>query len=176
MKALAVTFALPLAGNAYALEHELPDPRTNPGSTDPAVTQENLAQTVCVPGYTKPVRPPTKYTNALKLKQLKEYGYERRNPKLFEEDHIIPLAVGGHPTDPANLWPQPWEGKWNARVKDKLEQYYHRKLCAGGDLKEAQGAFKGDWIAKFKKMCGDQPTAKCRNNRLGANMSVNGTV
>jgi hypothetical protein len=30
----------------------------------------------------------------------------------FEEDHFIPLAVGGSPRSPKNLWPEPYEGKF----------------------------------------------------------------
>jgi hypothetical protein len=83
MQTVTLALAFLLAGNACVVEHELLDPSASPGSTDPAVTQENLAQTVCVPGNTKTVRPPTKYTNALKLIKLRVFGYE-----------------------PANLWPQ----------------------------------------------------------------------
>jgi hypothetical protein len=35
----------------------LPDPWCTPGAIDPAVTQENLQETICVPDYSKSVRP-----------------------------------------------------------------------------------------------------------------------
>jgi hypothetical protein len=46
----------------------------------------------------------------------------------YEEDHFIPLELGGHPTDPRNLWPQPIE---QAKRKDRLELSLNRAVCAG---------------------------------------------
>ncbi len=43
----------------------------------------------------------------------------------YEEDHMLPLELGGHPTDPANLWPQSWDGENGAHAKDKLENKLH---------------------------------------------------
>lgn len=37
---------------------DVPDPRINPGSINPDVTQENIQYTVCVKGYTETIRPP----------------------------------------------------------------------------------------------------------------------
>jgi hypothetical protein len=42
------------------------------------------------------------YTNALKLKQMKQYG-ETGSPSEYKEDHFIPLELGGAPKDPKNL-------------------------------------------------------------------------
>jgi hypothetical protein len=80
-----------------------PDPNCTPGALNPDVTQENIAQTICVPGYTRTIRPPASYTSQLKVRQIVEYGYEDTNPADYEEDHFIPLELGGHPTDPRNL-------------------------------------------------------------------------
>ena len=38
--------------------------------------------------------------------------------------------MGGDNT-PANLWPEPYKGEWNAKVKDKLENELHRRVCNG---------------------------------------------
>ncbi len=46
----------------------------------------------------------------------------------YEEDHAIPLVLGGHPTSTDNLYPQAYP---EAREKDKVEQMLHRKLCVG---------------------------------------------
>jgi len=45
----------------------------------------------------------------------------------YEEDHFIPLELGGHPTDPRNLWPQPIE---QAHHKDQWELALNRAVCA----------------------------------------------
>src|SRR5437867_1147538 len=85
--------------------HGSPDlsrpPAETPGAVDPRVTQGNLATTVCVPGYTATVRPPSSYTNGLKVHQLLSPRYADKDPASYEEDHRVPLAVGGAPTNPA---------------------------------------------------------------------------
>jgi hypothetical protein len=69
----------------------------------------------------------------------------------FEEDHLIPLAVGGSPRSPRNLWPEPYKGKFGARVKDKLERFLHDRVCDGTvRLSKARRAFR-DWKAAFKR-------------------------
>src|SRR3954451_16047114 len=45
-----------------------------PGVVNPDVTQANIAATICTHGWTRTIRPPTDYTNALKLRQMREYG------------------------------------------------------------------------------------------------------
>lgn len=99
-----------------------------PGAINPAVTQATLAATVCVSGWTRTIRPPTSYTNALKRLQLDTLAYADRNPRHYEEDHLVPLSLGGHPTRPANLWPEP---RRQADRSDALELRLHRSLCNG---------------------------------------------
>src|SRR5436190_19305058 len=59
-----------------------------PGVANPDVTQETIGETICKGGWTKTVRPPTEYTNALKAEQMKTY---RRSGALsdYQEDHLI---------------------------------------------------------------------------------------
>lgn len=124
----------------------LPDPVCTPGVTNTEVTQENIFQTICVAGRTRTIRPPTSYTNALKLRQMTEYGIQDLSPSAVEEDHLIPLAVGGHPTDPRNLWPEPWDGPDGAHAKDRIENAFHRLMCSGQmTLDEAQRRSRTDW-------------------------------
>src|SRR5438093_2654548 len=85
----------------------LPDPACTPGAIDARVSQDDIGTTICVPGYTRTVRPSTAYTNDLKRKQIVEYGYADTNPADYEEDHLIPLELGGSPADTKNLWPEP---------------------------------------------------------------------
>lgn len=63
--------------------------------------------TICVHGWTKTVRPSDRYTDRLKERQILQYGYVDRNPRHYEEYHLIPLDLGGSPKSPRNLWPEP---------------------------------------------------------------------
>jgi hypothetical protein len=122
-----------------------------PGAINPEVTQANIQTTICVPGYSKTIRPPVRYTNALKRKQMAQY-HVYLTTKEVEEDHLIPLSVGGHPSSPNNLWPEPWTGPWNARMKDQLEVKLHNMVCNGEvPLAVAQQAFATNWIQAYQK-------------------------
>jgi len=121
-----------------------------PGAINPRVTQADIAQTICVPGWTRTVRPPAAYTDALKRKQMAE-RHETGSPRDYEEDHFVPLEIGGHPTDPRNLWPQPIR---EARLKDRLEQALNKAVCGGKmTLAAAQQCLMRDgWVACAKRM------------------------
>jgi hypothetical protein len=77
------------------------------GAINEAVTQANIQQTICVPGWTATVRPSPSYTNGLKAKLLREQGLPQADAAKYELDHLIPLALGGHPRKAENLWLQP---------------------------------------------------------------------
>lgn len=129
----------------------LPDLKCTPGALNDNVKQSNIKQTICVPNWTDTVRPPTSYTNKLKVKGIADYGYADRTLGHDEEDHLIPLAVGGSPRSPKNLWPEPYMGKFGARVKDKLERFLHNRVCDGTmRLSKARKAFR-DWTAAFRR-------------------------
>ena len=99
------------------------------------VTQENIKQTICVPGWTRTVRPAVEYTNALKVKQMRAY-HELGSPSDYQEDHLISLELGGNPTDPRNLWPEPYP---RAAAVDQIENDLNAKVCNGAlSLAEAQ--------------------------------------
>lgn len=150
--ALAITL-LPSAAIA-ATSWTLPIKSITPGAIDPAVTQSNIATTVCIVGYTKTVRPPVAYTNSLKRAQLSgSYSrYGSTNTKLFEEDHLIPLTLGGAPRDPKNLWPEPWD---MARKKDTLELKMHLMVCAGQiTLAKARSIFATNWYQGYQTYVG----------------------
>ena len=121
----------------------LPDPNCTSGAVDPKVTQANIHQTICVSGYTKTVRPSTNYTNKLKIQQITEYGYSDTTLKDYEEDHLISLELGGAPSDPKNLWPEPGG---SPNPKDHIENLCHKKVCDGGiTLAEAQKQISTNW-------------------------------
>ena len=71
-----------------------------PGVLNPAVTQATIRATICTRGWTRTVRPPVSYTNALKVRQLVQYGL-RGPPSAFQEDHLISLELGRQPDRPA---------------------------------------------------------------------------
>jgi hypothetical protein len=151
---------LALLAATPALAGELPDASRTPGATNPDITQANIGKTVCARGKwsTKSIRPPASYTNRLKKQQLSEYGYSDTSPQSYEEDHLIPLTVGGNPRDPRNLWPEPWDGEWGAHVKDRLEVKLNKLVCNGTlTLKAAQQEIRTDWIAAYKKYVGTRP-------------------
>jgi hypothetical protein len=79
-------------------------------------------------GYTRTVRPPVSYTDSLKRQQLQAPQYVDKNPKHYEEDHLIPLELAGDPRSHDNLWPEPWA---DADKKDQEENRLHKAVCSG---------------------------------------------
>jgi hypothetical protein len=116
---------------AQELSNWLPIPQVTAGATNPTVTQSNIAITICKAGYTATIRPKSSFTTALKKKQLAStYSrYGSTSTSLFEEDHLIPLEVGGNPTSVQNLWPQLWQGDFGARKENALENKIHELVC-----------------------------------------------
>ncbi|HEV2174640.1 MAG TPA: hypothetical protein VGR71_13780, partial [Nitrospira sp.] len=105
-----------------------------------------LRSTICSRGYTAKVRPPVAYTDALKVTQIRAYGYSDTNPRNYEEDHLIPLELGGHPSDPRNLWPESLYGEYPATQKDVVENALRSKVCSGAiTLAAAQASIAANW-------------------------------
>jgi hypothetical protein len=105
----------------------LPDRKRTPGALNPRVRQSTIKKTICKSGWTTKVRPPVSYTNALKIKQMVLYE-ETGLPSEYEEDHFIPLELGGAPKNPKNLWPEP---RSQSKLSDPLETSLRRKVCKG---------------------------------------------
>lgn len=166
--ALATFVALLLTGHAFAggyvapdgrteaqlvAAHVLPDP-AHPGVINPAVTQENIKDTVCKSGWTATVRPPTSYTNKIR-NALTPAGLK---PLDGELDHRLSIEDSGHPSDPKNLWWQAYHDHYGARVKDVLETNLKRRVCAGSiSLDEARTALLGNWLIAYTKYVGALP-------------------
>jgi len=143
-----------MSSTANAAQLVLPISSATPGTINSAVTQGNIHSTICISGYTKTIRPPASYTTKLKKLQLAStYSrYGSTDTTLFEEDHLIPLELGGNPTDSKNLWPEPWSGDSNARTKDKLENALHALVCSGSlPLRTAQKAIATNWYTAYQK-------------------------
>lgn len=142
LRTLLVASALLLLGVAYfkpsgtaSKGPYAADLARTPGVVNPDVTQANIAATICKHGWTRTIRPPTSYTNALKAKQMREYGVGG-SMSDYQEDHLISLELGGHPTDPRNLWPEPYP---RASEMDTIENELNAKVCSGElTLDEAQ--------------------------------------
>ena len=65
-----------------------------------------------------------------------------RHP-AYEVDHLVPLELGGDPTDTRNIWPQPIAA---AKQKDEVENELHDLVCSGRvSLRQAQSAIAKDW-------------------------------
>jgi hypothetical protein len=132
----------------------LPDAGCTPGASWGDVTQSSLASTVCASGYTargirsdsRPVRPPERFTEPLKISGIAAYGYADKSTADYEEDHLIPLELGGDGWSLANLWPEPRYGTHTASEKDQVENELHRLVCAGSvSLSAAQRATVTNW-------------------------------
>ena len=107
-----------------------------------------------MPGWQEQVRPPSRYTSKLKRRQIRQYGYEDRHLSPYEEEHLIPIDIGGSPDDPLNLWPEPRDPPdgWTAKMKDELEKRLRKLVCSGQvSLAEAQKATATDWHAAYRR-------------------------
>jgi hypothetical protein len=150
MNLLLTVLALAFSFPAWA--SDLPDSVITPGAINLNITQQNIHSTVCVKGYTKTIRPPAHFTNKLKKRQIREYGYADRNPKHYEEDHLIALSIGGAPDDPRNLWPEPRISEWDAKKNDRLEFVLYKMVCTQEiSLADAQHAMATNWIEAWKQ-------------------------
>ncbi len=144
----------PRPGTCHARRHglySLPDPRCTPGAIAPAVTQADIARTICHSGYTETVRPPESVTEPEKRASLKAYG-DRKPLHYYEYDHLVPLELGGAPNDPRNLWPEPGA---SPNPKDSLEDRLNSRVCDGTiKLAAAQLAIARNWVSAYRRYLG----------------------
>ncbi|MFJ2841679.1 hypothetical protein ACIPD2_08330 [Streptomyces griseofuscus] len=151
----------PAAGSCrYRTEkgEPLEDTSCTPGATSPAVTQANLAATICRKGgYTKGIRPPESVTGAEKQANASSYGYTGLLGDA-EYDHLISLELGGDPNDARNLWVEPPDpghraGSGVNNKKDPVESKLHTAVCSGKiTLRAAQQAIVTDWTTALSKL------------------------
>lgn len=128
-------------------------PHGTPGATDPRVSQSNIANSICVPGWTKTVRPPVRVTNSIKVELMRAEGLN--NSSAYELDHLIPLELGGCPDCKENLWLEPYDPQPGARQKDTVENFLHREVCSGSmPLEDAQKAIASDWYKIYIQISG----------------------
>jgi hypothetical protein len=133
LAAIVAATAIPRGGSGRAVLPASWD--LTPGVLNPDVTQATIATTVCRRGWTRTIRPPVDFTNALKRRQLRQYGM-RGPPSAYQEDHLISLELGGSPADSRNLWPEPYP---RASAVDQIENDLNHRVCTGSlTLVEAQ--------------------------------------
>ena len=122
-----VAVAVLRVGDGRRVAAVVADPARTPGVLNPAVTQATIRSTICRRGWTATIRPPVAYTNTLKRRQMAEYG-ETGPMSAYQEDHLISLELGGDPTDPRNLWPEPYP---RASAVDRIENELNAQVCDG---------------------------------------------
>jgi hypothetical protein len=131
------------------------------GAFNPEVTQETLEQTVCVPGYTKAVQPSTSVTYFVKQKLLKRSNRDRAEAFEYKLDHIVPVALGGHPSKIENFELRR-RGAESRKRKSEIEAKLHCLVCSGEvTLTDAQREFSNDWQAAYDRYA----LVKCQRGR-----------
>jgi hypothetical protein len=129
----------------------LPDPQCTPGAISAEVSQATIGTTICISGYTATVRPSSSVTDRIKVQVMAAYGLDGQPAKDYELDHLISLELGGAPRDPANLWPERWDGDVNAHMKDSVENLLKREVCNGTlTLAAAQQQIATNWVSVYK--------------------------
>jgi len=124
---VAISLVLLWRGSGPHAPRLVASPTLTPGVLNPDVTQATIAATICRKGWTRTIRPASSYTSALKIEQMREYGVGG-DPSGYQEDHLISLELGGHPTDRRNLWPEP---NPHATAVDRIENELNRLVCSG---------------------------------------------
>ena len=70
------------------------------------------------------------------------YG-ETDSPADYEEDHLIPLELGGAPRNPKNLWPEPHsQSSRSDPLETKLKREVCKRMITLEDARAAIRAFK----------------------------------
>lgn len=127
----------------------LPDPRCTPGTTNPQVTQANIATTICSRGWTATVRPPESVTEPLKRASMTAYG-DTGPISSYQNDHLVALSSGGSPSDPRDQWAEPGA---TPNPKDAVEAAANRAICTGRlPLAQVQASMASDWIALGRQL------------------------
>ena len=156
---VALLLAVPLDGAA----RPGPEVRVRPDRhLTPGATRSTREDEVCSTRRTSQFRG---IGGISKATVLARYGLPRSVSYFYEDDHLIPLELGGSDSI-ENRWPQPWRGSWSAKVKDRLENRLRFLVCeARGSrhlaLSEAQAAIATDWIAAYRRyMTGARPARR----------------
>lgn len=153
MRWLIAAVSIALALPAQARDLILPDPMLTPGVTTALTVEE-----ICSRKWGKDAR---KVSSAMKRQVFASYGLSGnldrscKGKRHFEVDHLISRELGGA-DDVSNLWPQCYSGRWNATLKDRLENRLHKEVCAGNiALEDAQDEIRNDWRVHYRRYFGE---------------------
>lgn len=118
-----------------------------PGSIRDDIDPNHLELTVCKPGWSDTILPPSAEFARAKTAAMLAYGVPATQRPITEYDHQIPRSLGGS-NDVSNLWPeisdQPGKGFHN--TKDEVESRLHVAVCKGKvRLVDAQWAISVNW-------------------------------
>jgi hypothetical protein len=132
-------------GVAGVPRSDLPRPSLTPG-----VVLSASRSRICVAGYSASVRDvPSSESDAVYLRY-----HVVHVPYAHEVDHLVSLELGGSNAI-ANLWPEPYAGRWGARTKDALENRLHALVCSGQlALRAAQRMEATNWVAAYRRFIG----------------------
>ncbi len=142
---------------------ELPPPPLTAAAIEPKIKitpkitsknyQDNLPQTLCVGGQVSSAHSSYFWGKPGKL-QLCKFSYMETSSKNYEEIRLAPPSVGGNPSDPRNLWPQPQISAWDAAQKERRKFVTSRMVCTQEiTLAEIQQAISANLIEVWKKLC-----------------------
>ena len=125
----------------------------HPGALNRDVTQANIHSTICSTSWVASVTPPADFLDRLERNQLAGEG-RPGSAADYEEDHLVPIELGGAPRDAKNMWPQPYEAQGarfapagaGAESKDRVERKLHDAVCNGAlTLKLARQTIAANW-------------------------------
>lgn len=137
----------------------LPPPET-PGAVDPAITQANIDETICRPGYARSARPAYSITGLLKRRMM-DAQHPGERMADYELDHLIPISIGGAPLDMHDLWLQPRQGQAHAGDKNVLAYVLWRLVCTHQvPLQTAQRDISHDWTQAYQLYATPENIAK----------------
>lgn len=161
---LASLFLASLAASADLPPRDLtlPDPVLTPG-----VVRQLSVKQICNTRWGKDRRA---VTVRMKREVFASYGLSGndddswchldKHGRRFEIDHLISRELSGSDVT-ANLWPQCYSGKFNATMKDRLENRLHKEVCAGAmTLDDAQTRIRTNWIAVYRQFFEQQGNTK----------------
>ncbi len=138
----------------HARDHGVsPDRACTPGAVFSGVGRAQL----CRRGYSRTVR---NVPESVKRKVYAAYGIRHHTRGQYEVDHVVALEDGGANVGPhgeatANLFPQPYHGTNNARVKDRLENRFRVLICSGRlTMASAQHQLASNWVRAYHREFG----------------------
>jgi hypothetical protein len=123
------------------------DPSCAPGRLDPAVTANNIAQTVCnaawVAAASQLQPPPTTLDKLLIEYQLPG------DPVTYALARVIPVQDGGSPTSPLNLYPLPLNGFGGQQTQTVVANQLRDEICSHKiTIAQAAKTLEGDWLSR----------------------------